>query len=183
MLKYILLVATLLFSAAGAEAPALQAVPNVNLDRYQGTWYQIALFPNSFQKQCLRNTRAEYRLRADGKVSVKNSCEIEGGKTYIADGLARVLGDAKLEVSFLPSWLRWTGIGWGNYWVIQLGGKAEEGYRYAVVSEPKREYLWILSRAPQLSAEDDAAIKSKLQLQGFDLSRLQAHPQSTAQKP
>jgi apolipoprotein D and lipocalin family protein len=84
------------------------------------------------------------------------------------------LQPARLEVSFLPAWLRWTGIGWGAYWVIDL---APDG-RYAIVSEAKREYLWVLARQPVLTPEDDAAIRARLRALGFDLARLQAHPHS-----
>ena len=79
---------------------------------------------------------------------------------------------ARLEVSFLPAWLRWTGIGWGAYWVIDL---APDG-RYAIVSEASREYLWVLARQPVLTPVDDAAIRAKLQGLGFDLARVQTHP-------
>jgi apolipoprotein D and lipocalin family protein len=70
--------------------------------------------------------------------------------------------------------LRWTGIGWGAYWVVDL---APDG-RYAIVSEASREYLWVLARQPALTPVDDAAIKAKLQVLGFDLARVQAHPHS-----
>jgi apolipoprotein D and lipocalin family protein len=81
---------------------------------------------------------------------------------------------ARLEVSFLPAWLRWTGIGWGAYWVVDL---APDG-RYAIVSEASREYLWVLARQPALTPADDAVIKTKLQALGFDLARVQAHSHS-----
>ena len=99
-------------------------------------------------------------------------------------GLARPAGSeirgnalqpAQLEVSFLPSWLRWLPI-WGSYWVIQL---ADDG-RYAVVGEPTREYLWVLSRTPKLAPADESAIRSRLTQQGFDLARWQTHPHSPA---
>ena len=87
----------------------------------------------------------------------------------------RTLAPAKLEVSFLPAWVRWLPVGWGRYWVIQL---AEDG-RYAVVSEPSRQYLWVLSRTPQLARADESAIRARLVEQGFaaELARWQAHPQ------
>jgi lipocalin len=65
-------------------------------------------------------------------------------------GIARVedhVTHAKLKVNFVPSWLRWTGIGNGDYWIIDL----DKDYTYAVVSEPTRKYLWILSRTPTMS--------------------------------
>ena len=82
---------------------------------------------------------------------------------------------ARLEVSFLPAWLRWTGIGWGAYWVIDL---APDG-RYGIVCEATRAYLWGLARRPVLTPVDDAAIRAKLQALGFDLARVQTHPHGT----
>ena len=171
-------------SASAATAP-LQSVPELNLARYAGLWYQVALFPNRFQKQCTSNTTATYQALADGSIQVLNRCDDANGQVAQALGSARadgvvadgVLAPAQLEVTFLPSWLRWIGWVWARYWVIQLA----PDYRYAVVSEPGRDYLWVLSRRPQLSADDTAAIRGRLIEQGFDLSRLQAHPQPQAQ--
>ena len=81
---------------------------------------------------------------------------------------------ARLEVSFLPAWLRWTGIGWGAYWVIDL---ASDG-RYAIVSEASREYLWVLARQPALTPADELAIRAKLRALGFDLALVQPHRHS-----
>jgi apolipoprotein D and lipocalin family protein len=167
------LLAVMVVTAQTASPPPLQTVPAVDVDRYMGRWYQVALYPNTFQKQCARNTVATYAKQADGTVAVTNSCVTADGKTDDAVGQAKVVGPAKLKVSFLPAWLRWTGIGYGDYWVIQL----PDDYRYAVVGTPSREYLWVLSRKPQLSAEDNTAIRAKLVEQGFDLARLQAHEQ------
>jgi apolipoprotein D and lipocalin family protein len=84
-----------------------------------------------------------------------------------------LLQPAQLEVSFLPAILRWLPFGWGNYWVVDL---APDG-RYALVSEPTREYLWVLARQPQLAPSDEAAVRETLARLGFDLQRLVAHPQ------
>ena len=78
-------------------------------------------------------------------------------------------------MSFLPPWLRWAQAlgnwGWGDYRVIQLA----PDYRYAVVSVGSRQYLWVLSRSPQLAAADETAIRSRLVQQGFDLARWTPH--------
>jgi apolipoprotein D and lipocalin family protein len=144
-----------------------------------GTWYQVALYPNRFQKQCVSDTSASYRQRADGMVEVLNRCKDSAGKWDEAQGLGRPIGrlldgrlsPAQLEVSFLPAWLRWLPVGWGSYWVLSL---ADDG-RYAVVGEPTREYLWILSRTPQLRPEDDQRIRDFLLAHGYDLNRLESH--------
>lgn len=167
-------------TATPTAATPLIALPSLDVPAYMGTWYQVAWFPNRFQKQCVSDTRAEYRLRDDGRIDVLNRCRLADGKFDDADGIARPAGStlthnrlspAQLEVSFLPALLRWIPA-WGSYWVIAL---ADDG-RYAVVSEPQRQYLWVLARAPRLSTDDEATIRSMLLRQGFDLSRWQAHP-------
>ena len=179
------LVAGWLYSAAlAAAAPAaaapLQSLAELDLASYAGTWYQVALYPNAFQRQCVSDTSATYTLLPDGRVEVLNRCRVADGSIESAKGEARATGrvdgqvvrPAQLEVSFLPRWLRWLPFGWGRYWVVRL---AEDG-RYAVVSEPSREYLWVLSRTPGVSSDDESAIRSWLEAQGFDLARLQRHP-------
>lgn len=167
--------------APAAPAAALAALPSLDVPSYMGTWYQVAWFPNRFQKQCVSDTSATYRRLPEG-VEVINRCRMADGRTDDVVGLARPAGSAitgdqlqpaKLEVSFLPRALRWLPI-WGDYWVIQ---RADDG-RYAVISEASRKYLWVLSRVSQLSAADESAIRSRLLQQGFDLTRWQAHPQS-----
>jgi apolipoprotein D and lipocalin family protein len=96
----------------------------------------------------------------------------DSGEADVANGVATVADtstNAKLKVTFLPSWLRWTGLGLGDYWVIQLG----DNYEYSVVSEPGRNYLWILSRTPELDAATYSKILDQLVLQGFDISKIE----------
>jgi apolipoprotein D and lipocalin family protein len=175
--------------AAGAQ-PALQPLPSLDVAGYMGTWYQVLWIPNRFQKQCVSDTAATYRDLGDGRVEVSNRCRLANGQTDSVIGVARPpagvsrieagkLMPARLEVSFLPAWLRWTGIGWGAYWVVDL---ASDG-RYAIVSEASREYLWVLSRKPALTTEDEAAIRARLGQLGFDLAQVQNHPHQAAAQP
>lgn len=176
-------------STAGAEtAPPLQSLPSLEVPPYMGTWYQVALFPNVFQRQCVSDTTATYRQLPDGTVEVANRCRTADGRLDEAIGQARPTGTlsgtrlapAQLKVSFLPAWLRWMPVGWGAYWVIQL---ADDG-RYAVISEPSRQYLWILSRQSRLADADEVAIRARLAQQGFsDLSKLQMHRHGIAPTP
>jgi apolipoprotein D and lipocalin family protein len=168
---------------APAQSDPLVALPSLDVPSYMGTWYQVAWFPNRFQSQCASDTAATYRQLDGGQVEVINRCRKADGQVDDVTGLARPAGSAlrgnnlepaRLEVSFLPPLLRWLPI-WGSYWVIQ---RADDG-RYAVISEPKREYLWVLSRTPQLLPADETAIRSRLVQQGFDLVRWQAHPHRT----
>lgn len=168
--------------AQSVEPPPAVALHSLNVAPYLGTWYQVALFPNRFQAQCVSDTVAQYTALPDGSLQVVNRCRNAKGELESVTGLARpdgatlaagVLSPAQLEVSFLPVWLRWLPIGWGRYWVVAL---ADDG-RYAVVSEPTREYLWVLSRQPRLAPADEAAVRQWLRDQGYDLNRLQPHTQ------
>jgi apolipoprotein D and lipocalin family protein len=170
-------------AATAQPLPPLQALPSLDVAAYMGTWYQVAWIPNRFQKQCVSDTAATYRDLGDGRIEVLNRCKRADGSIDSVLGIARPpagvariqegrLMPARLEVSFLPAWLRWTGLGWGAYWVVDL---APDG-RYAIVSESTREYLWVLSRQPVLTLADDAAVRFQLQALGFERSRVQAHP-------
>ena len=172
-------------TAAMAQAAPLQALPALDVATYMGTWYQVAWIPNRFQKQCVSDTAATYRDLGDGRVEVVNRCKLADGSIDSALGIARPpagvarieggqLKPARLEVSFLPAWLRWVGIGWGAYWVVD---RAPDG-RYVIVSESSRKYLWVLARQPALTPVDEVAVKAKLQTLGFELGRIQPHAHS-----
>jgi len=79
-----------------------------------------------------------------------------------------------LEVRFAPAWLSWVPMVWGNYWVIDL----DPAYQLVAVSEPSREYLWVLSRTPTVDAAAYQALLGRLQAQGFDLSKLERSAQA-----
>lgn len=154
--------------------PMTSVAPIATLDvpRYMGTWFEIAKFPNRFQRKCVRNTSAEYALQGDGSVQVVNRCRTAQGDTIEAIGQARQLGAAtspKLEVRFAPAWLSFLPMVWGDYWVIDLDAR----YQLVAVSEPRREYLWVLSRTPQVDAQTYQALLGRLTQQGFDIGRLE----------
>jgi apolipoprotein D and lipocalin family protein len=172
------LCAALATAAAGAAdgpaaAPApLAPVATLDLPRYMGTWYEVAKFPNRFQGQCAGPASAEYSLQPGGRVQVINRCPLPDGKVDQVIGEARRIGpegSPKLEVRFAPAWLSWLPFVWGNYWVVDL----DAGYQLAVVSEPKREFLWVLSRQPTVAPAVWEALMGRLRQQGFDLTRLQ----------
>jgi apolipoprotein D and lipocalin family protein len=157
-----------LLHATAMEPPA--TVPSLDLKRYLGVWHEIARYPNPFQKGCDSAT-ARYTLLPDGTLEVLNTCQNQDGSWRSVLGTARVVDTvtgAKLKVSFVPAWLRWTGIGWGDYWVVDLA----PDYTYAVVSEPRRRYLWILSRTPTLPREVYAGILQRLRTMKFDVTLL-----------
>ncbi len=155
----------------------VKTIPALDVPRYLGTWYEIAKFPNWFQKKCVSNTKAVYSLRDDGRLKVLNSCKTATGEQSEAEGTARQIGaknSPKLEVRFAPDWLSFLPLVWGDYWVIDL----DTQYQVAAVSDPRREYLWILSRTPQLDAKVYDALLQRLQEQQFDIRQLEATKQS-----
>lgn len=155
---------------------SVRATASLDVPRYQGTWYEIAKFPNWFQKKCIANTKATYTAKPDGNLRVLNSCKTAGGDTSEAEGLARQIGakdSSKLEVRFAPAWLSFLPLVWGDYWVIDL----DPQYQLAVVSDPRREYLWILSRTPQLDPKVYRDVLNRLQQQQFDIQKLELTPQ------
>jgi apolipoprotein D and lipocalin family protein len=167
------LIAGLLVAACSspAKAPPLQTVSRVELERYAGTWHEVALYPNRFQQACVADTTATYTALDDGRIGVRNRCRRADGTEMSVEGVAEVVDrstNAKLKVSFLPSWLRWTGIGRGDYWVLYLS----PDYRVAIVGEPSREYLWILARTPTLPQAEYDALMEKVRAAGYDPQRL-----------
>ncbi len=145
--------------------PPLQTVPHVDLSRYVGTWYEIANFPQSFQRGCTATT-ATYTLRADGDIDVLNRCRKGSldGEEKSALGRARVVDratNAKLEVSFFRPF-------WGDYWIVDLA----DDYTYAVIGHPGRDYLWILARRPILAEATYQNLVTRLEAQGYETSRL-----------
>jgi apolipoprotein D and lipocalin family protein len=161
----LLLLLPLAADARAEKLPPLRTVPHVDLTRYMGTWYDIASFPQRFQKGCT-GTVATYTLRPDGTVEVLNRCARGAldGKVTAAKGRAKVVDrttNAKLKVSFFWPF-------WGDYWVIDLG----QDYEYAVVGHPNRNYLWILSRTPTMAPEVYEGILERLKQQHYDTTRL-----------
>lgn len=158
-------------SATGEKAP-LATIAALDVPRYMGRWYEIAKFPNWFQKKCVGDTSAEYSLRPDGGVQVINRCRMENGEWNEAIGDARQVGgptSPKLEVRFAPAWLSFIPAVWGDYWVIDL----DPAYQLVAISEPQREYLWVLSRNPQVGMDVFDALLQRLRLLGFDPRKLE----------
>jgi len=150
-------------ASASADSLPVRSVAQVDLTRYAGKRYEIAAFPMFFQRRCIGDTTAEYRLRPDGDVEVVNRCRTETGFDEAVGKASAVsgTGNAQLKVSFFWPFR-------ADYWVIGL----DDAYQWAVVGNPNRKYLWILSRSPQLSNDQlDKALQAAAS-QGFDLSRL-----------
>ncbi len=163
----ITLLASCVFSRHGSEMPAVQTVAHVDLNRYAGLWYEIGRYPNSFQKGC-RDSTAMYTARPDGEIDVLNSCRDEQddrlreakGRAWVVDKTS----NARLKVSFFWPFR-------GDYWIIDLGRE----YEYAVVGTPNRQYLWILSRTPEMHPDVLAKILLNVEKQGFVQDKLHLH--------
>ena len=142
----------------------IRTVESVDLKQYAGTWYEVAAFPQPFDKPC-DAARADYSLREDGQLAVLSHCKKPDGVETLTQGVARIIDrstNAKLEVSF-------SGPFWRDYWIIDLGDR----YDYAVVSNAKRDGLWVLSRTPRIDEFTYRRILGRMERQGFEVSRLE----------
>lgn len=145
---------------------ALETVAAVDLEKYAGTWYEIASFPQRFQKGC-HCTTATYTQSDKDYIIVENRCRkdsIDGKESYIK-GKAFIdpgTGNAKLKVQFFWPFK-------GKYWIIDLA----DDYSYAVVGHPNRKYLWILSRTPTMDKNTYEEILGRIKEKKFDISKLQ----------
>ena len=169
--------AIVLARAAPGKRP-LRVVPEVDLARYAGQWYEIARFPNRFQNRCAGEVTATYTLQPGGNISVLNRCRLGNGEPIQATGVARVArkghSNSILKVRFAPAFLSFIPQVWGDYQIIALS----PDYTYALVGDPAREYLWILSRSPQMDDATYNQLVEEARAQDFDVKRLQKTRQS-----
>jgi apolipoprotein D and lipocalin family protein len=164
-------------SAQTRSQNALETVASVDLKRYAGKWFEIARYPNKFQKQCVGNTTATYNFLPSGEIEVINQCVKKDGTTIDAKGKGRFAdktNNAKLEVRFAPGFLSFLPNVWGDYWIIDL----DDQYNYAAVGDPKREYFWILSRQPEISDAVYQNILRRAEAKGFNPGKVVKTPQS-----
>jgi apolipoprotein D and lipocalin family protein len=153
----------------------LPTVPQLDLARYAGRWYEIARLPTRHEKDCARDVTADYTLDPQKGVVVRNRCVRADGQVEEAEGLLRVPDGRKpgeAEVCFAPAFLLWWPGAWGDYFVLFV----DEGYQVALVGTPERDRLWILARQPSLEPADLEALKSLALRHGFDTTRLAATP-------
>ena len=178
LLASVVLVGMKAWAASNEANPRsdLATIPALDLPRYLGTWYEIAKFPNRFQRKCAGFTTATYTALPDGRVQVENRCKLADGSVDSVVGVARQVGPStspRLKVRFAPALLSFLPMVWGDYWVIDL----DRDYGLAAVSEPGREYLWILSRTPTVSKPAYDALVARLSGQGLDVRKLVRTPQ------
>ncbi len=143
----------------------MQVIPKVNLDRYQGTWYEITRLPNSFEEDCVKNVTSKYSLNSDGNLDVLNTCKKKDGTIKDLTGTAEVADktgeNTKLEITFVWPFS-------GDYWIFDL----DPDYKRVLVGSPSRKYLWILSRGPELDKKTTDDLITEAKAKGFDTSKL-----------
>lgn len=155
----------LAFAKGEPELPPVQTMDYVDLTRYAGIWHQVGFIPTRFQGRCLYDTTAEYTIRPNGAVHVRNQCSTLEGKVRSIEGNARIRdreSNAKLKVKFfwfLPA---------GDYWILFV----DPEYQNAVVGSPDRKYLWILSRSETIPESLYQDLLKKASDQGYDPARV-----------
>lgn len=167
----VLLAALVLTSDKRRKNAPLRTVSSVDLDRYQGRWYEIAKLPQRFEKGC-HCVFAEYKKNAAGYVEVHNSCRKGGpnGKVKEVQGKAFPVegsGNSKLKVQFFWPFK-------GDYWILEL----DSNYQFVLVGAPDRESLWILSRTPTLSQDTYHRLVQQARQEGFPVEQLETTDQS-----
>lgn len=164
MLKKCCLFAFILLTACVGDADKYPTVTGFEIGRYLGTWYEVARFDHSFERG-LDKVSAEYSLREDGGLKVLNrGFDTKKQKWHEAIGKAYFVETpdvARLKVSFFGPF-------YGAYNVIELDKK---DYSYVLITGG-RDYLWMLSRSPELSKDIQAQLLAKAQSMGFDTSKL-----------
>lgn len=174
-LRHITIAASLLVSllvGACSKEPPLETVPNVDLKRFQGKWYEVASLPRPTQADCY-GTIGVYTLTSDTTINLVHQCNLGSltgplSQSQASGKVTDPSATAKLSVDFGGGF-------YGDYWIIDLG----EHYEFAVVGHPTRQYLWIISRTPALDSATLAGVLQRAQAKGFDTSHLQYTPQSS----
>ncbi|QDF28827.1 lipocalin family protein [Halarcobacter anaerophilus] len=164
-MKYLLstLFILLFITGCATKDPKIQSVKKLDLNQYLGKWYEIARYEHFFEKNC-KNVSATYSLKKNNNIKVVNRCQdIMTNEKKEAIGEAKKVDNtnSKLKVTFFWPF-------YGDYWVIMLA----KDYSYAVVSEPTKKYLWILSRTKTLPINIQNKIVKKLKILNFDISKL-----------
>ena len=156
------------FCGAGMKKTNVQknTVSQVDLNRYMGTWYEIARYPHKFEKD-LAGVTATYNLLPDGKITVIN----QGYSGGLNGKLQRAVGKAKMPDKNQPGKLKvsffW--IFYADYFILEL----DENYQWAVIGSSSDNYLWILSRTPQMDENLYNQLIEKIKTRGYDLTRLE----------
>lgn len=170
-----LLLSCLMLALAGCSSTNHDTAPpttmQVDLQRYQGTWYEQARLPMFFQHNCVQS-EAHYTLRDDGRIDVTNRCKEKDGEWNEAQGVAEAQVPGRTD----KLWVRFDN--WfsrlapemtkGEYWVLYH----DADYKVALVGHPNREYLWLLSRDKEISNSTRTELLGIARKQGYDVGEL-----------
>mgnify|MGYP006381899813 FL=1 len=148
----------------------IPTVSDFELNRYLGTWYEIARLPMKHQPEDSTDISAVYSLNENGTVRVQNRCLDKDKALDEAIAEATIVDGAngKLEVSFLPEGLRWIPFTKGDYWVLKI----DANYNTVLVGEPDLKYLWLLNRDVTLDEATKQEYLTYAESLGYDLSEL-----------
>lgn len=170
ILLYLILLSCQIDKSKTMSKNELVTVASVDLNKYAGTWYEIAKIPNSFEKG-LKCITATYSLRSDGKIGVQNKGHKESDPVKIkeSNGKAWVPDPAypgRLKVQFFWPFA-------GNYYILDL----DANYQFVLIGDPSRNFLWILCRTKQMDTAIYQRLTAKAKAFGFDISRIKKTPQ------
>ncbi|HEX8189983.1 MAG TPA: lipocalin family protein [Pyrinomonadaceae bacterium] len=168
----LLFFAALAVKAERKAKEPLRVVPSVDLPRYAGLWYEVARLPNRFEEKCAGDVSAEYTPKGADRLRVVNRCRKRDGEMAEAVGEAKLADkrgpNSRLKVRFAPAFLSLLPAVWGDYQIMELA----PDYTHAVVGDPSRKYLWILSRNPRMDEATYLRLLEAARSQGFDVSRM-----------
>jgi apolipoprotein D and lipocalin family protein len=163
--KALLIVSFTLMFVGCRPTKELVTEDKVDLVQYAGTWYEIARFPNRFERN-LKCVTADYSLTENGAIKVINKgYNVNKEKWSEANGTAKVPNSKKpgeIKVSFFKPF-------YGDYFIIKL----DKDYKHVLVGSPSREYLWILSRAKKMNQNEYEKYVGIAKEKGFNVSILE----------
>lgn len=167
-----LFAAVLVAGCAGSKPEnAPETVGQVDLQRYQGTWYEQARLPMFFQRNCVRS-EAHYKLQQDNSVAVTNRCETEDGEWEQATGEAVPQEPGRTDRLWVrfDNWFSnlFPGLTKGHYWILYL----DDAYSVALVGSPDRDYLWLLSREKEIGRGTRDRLLEVARQRGYDTGEL-----------
>ena len=145
----------------------VQAVSSVDLKRYAGKWFEIARYPNKFQKNCVGNTTVTYTQKVDYQMDVSSQCVKKNGAMENTKFEAKITDkttNAKFDVQNAP----------GDFWIVDL----DSDYKYAAIGDPKRENFWILSRESEMKDAVYQDILRRVEKMGFNPGKVVKTPQN-----
>jgi len=154
----------IMFSFFSCSKAPLDTVPNVDIEKYSGTWYEIARLPNSFEKG-LKCVTATYSLKENGKIKVENRGVKADGKVSDIEGTAwQSDGEypGRLKVRFFWPFS-------GDYYIMKLA----DDYSYSLVGSPSWKFLWILSRSKSISDETKSELLQYAKDRGFAVENME----------